>query len=271
MTRPDWAARCKILVGSGRVFLSFMLKLKIHSLAVWFCCMPMFSVNTGAAERTIAAITSKTIGDNVSQDERQYYLDVLRGHAQDAITQFLIGLHLTSEQIAGVEAIDVESLDGKCLDQNTLFAIYEAVRGTCTTIADDDVNFISSIIIPKFDRQITKVTTNFFPYGLNRLKLAEPPSNKVLEYVDSYPSAAEPNEKFDTLLILGFLNLYWDHVKDKPRLNETELTILYSGFAQYGNKLQNLCLKFGPGQKVRCENMAREAIQLSLAAKSKQP
>ena len=266
----EMAAVRKLSLGVMSTLLCSMFRYIGYPLAAVLCCTLLWTVSAAAAEKTIAVITSKTMGDYVSQNERQFYLDVLKSFAQEAITQFLEGLHLTSEQIAEIEAVDIESLDGKCLDQNTLFAIYQAVRGACTTITDFDVNYISAIILPKFDRQITKVTTNFFPYGLNRLKVAEFPSNKALEYEGSYPPAGE-REKFDTLIVLGFLNLYWDHVKDKPKLNETELAILYSGFAQYGNKLHNLCSKFDRSQQARCENMAQEASQLSLAAGAKQP
>jgi hypothetical protein len=242
-----------------------------YPLILLLCSTFIWSANVSAAEKAIAVITSKTIGEKVSETERQRYLEALKSFAQEAITQFLEGLHLKSEQIAEViEAVDVESLNGNCLDQATLFAIYLAVKGAnCTTVTDLDLNYISAIILPNFDVAVTKVTTNFYPYGVNSLRLTQLPSNKVLIFVEQYPLAGE-RENFDTLIVLAFLNLYWEHVNDKSTLSDTELSILYSGFAQSGIKLHNLCSTFDRTQQPRCENMAQEARQLSLRARAKQ-
>lgn len=238
------------------------------AFAFSFCCT-FSSTNAGAVEKKITAVTIH----NISKEEQNNYLSTLRDQSQEAITQFLRGLHLTDDQIATeIEAVDVEFLSGGCLDQNTLFGIYKAVRGACTTITDDEFNFISSIILAQFNKKNdpTEVLTDFFPYGLNRLKAFNAPQNNVLEYVQNYPTIGD-REKFDTLIVLGFLNLYWDHVKDKTKLSETELSILYSGFGQYGEKLRNLCPTFGSNQQSRCLNIAQEASQTSLLAKAKQP
>jgi hypothetical protein len=247
-----------------RTLSSLVRKSVSCSYVILFCWPFLWSANAQTAEKKITIVT----GRNIPADQRVLYLDALKESAVDAVQQFLGELHLTDEQIdAEMNAVDVQLAEkqSKCLDQTTLLNIYQAVRGDCTTISDGDFDFIASIIVPKgFNQpQNGQVPTGFFPYGLNRLN---PAGNSVFEYIDS--SAGE-REKFKTLIVLGFLNAYWDRVKSKPTLNRTELTILYSGFGKYAEKLHSLCPTFTSSQQ-QCRNVEQEARQRSLDAKAKE-
>jgi hypothetical protein len=229
------------------------------------CCTFFWSTCATSAEKTIAVVTVL----NVPPEERLYYLDTLNKFARNAVTQFLAGLRLTTEQIKSeIEAVDAQSLSKKCLDQNTLLNIYQSLRAECKTL--DEFDSISSLILPKFYAQGTKVMTDFFPYGLNRLDSDDAASTSVLQFVDDYPKLPD-REKFDTLIVLGFLNSYWDRVKDKPTLSETELSILYTGFGQYAVRLRRLCPTFDRNEQSICRKIADEASQRSLQAKNRQP
>jgi hypothetical protein len=252
--------------GSNVLCSTVLRSIAASSIAtLLLCCAFFWCSDAKGAERKITVVTVR----NVPQQERDYYLDALRQFAFEAVTQFLGGLHLTKAQIDNeMEAVDVQSLAGKCLDQNNLLGIFKALRGVCTIATNNEFAFISTIILPKFDADYKKVMTDFFPYGLNRLD-ADVTRYSVLEYVDNYPEL-DNREIFDTLIVLGFLNSYWNQVKDKPKLSEAELSILYSGFGQYGDRLRSLCPSFTRAQQARCQTIAREASDLALKAKEKQ-
>jgi hypothetical protein len=244
--------------------MSVLRSMTIGAISTLLCSAFFWSVCATAAEKKITVVTVR----NVPPPEQGYYLGTLRQWQYEAVTEFLKGLRLTKQQISNeMAAVDVQSLAGKCLDQDTLFDIYQALRGACTTgTRDDYFDFISTIILPKFNRDVSRVTAAFFPYGLSRLEVA---NSGVLGYADNYPELGK-RETFDTLIVLGFLNAYWDSVKDKPKLGEVELSILYTGFGQYGERLQKLCPSFSSDQQSRCRTIAQETSQLALKAKEKQ-
>jgi hypothetical protein len=232
------------------------------AIGILLCSALIWSVSATAQEKKITAVTVR----NVPADERGYYLGTLKQWEFEAVNQFLKGLRLTEDQIANeMAAVDVQSLAGKCLDQDTLLDIYQALHGTCTKVGRDDYfDFISTIVLPKFNKDASAVATAFFPYGLSRLNVA----NSSLDYVDKYPELSQ-RETFETLIVLGFLNAYWEHVKGKATLGDVEMLILYSGFGQYGEKLRKLCPTLST-QQARCVTIANETSQLALKAKEKQ-
>ena len=240
--------------------------LKVSTIFLLVCSTFVSSTYAAASDKKITVVTVR----NVPPQERDYYLDALKQFSIEAITQFLKGLNLTKEQMASeMEAVDLQSLAGRCLDQNTLLGIYQALSAACTTGRRDDFDFISTIILPKFNSDVSKITTDFFPYGLGRLDGTDIVRSGVLEYVENYPELGN-RETFNTLIVLGFLNAYWDHAKDKPKLSEVELSILYTGFGQYGDKLRSLCPSFSNDQQSRCRTIAHDTSQLALKAKQKQ-
>lgn len=226
----------------------------------------LWSSDARGAERKIVVVTVR----NASPSLRDDYLDSLKAFSVDAINQFLGGLRLTKAQIASeINAVDVQSLAGKCLDQSTLLGIFQALQGDCTAATNNDFVFISSIILSKFADDKKRIVTDFFPYGLSRLDSIDVTRTSVFGYFENYPDL-DNREMFDTLVVLGFLNSYWSQVKDKPKLTDLELNILYSGFGQYGDRLRTLCPSFSRAQQARCLTLARETSLLALRAKEKQ-
>jgi hypothetical protein len=229
------------------------------ALTLVFLC----NVTHAEANRKIA-VTER----NVPTDERQNYFEELESFALDTIVEFLKGLKLSTTQIESeLRNIDLKIIkDDNCLSSSTLSGISQALRRGCATSEGDE--FISSIILPQFVEK-RRVKNNFYPYGLKRLRATPSPSDNVIEYEEQYAVAGAERTLTETLIVLGFLNLYWDQIKDKPTITDTERHIVYFGFGKYSVALGPLCGQLSGSSKARCQNVEREAADIPRAAAKK--
>jgi hypothetical protein len=222
-----------------------------------------------AADRKLTVVTEL----GVPPGERSHYFAVLKQDGLNAIASFLTNIRLTPEQVANeMKAVNLKVLAaGNCLAQETISEIYQALITECAPKADEES--ISSIILPKFfqSKNDTQVATSFFPYGLNQLKADPRASSRAIEYVEPYPRPST-REVTMTLIVLSFLNLYWEGIKEKPKLTEIEYSIIYNGFGTYSYTLQKLCPQFPDfAERKKRLNIAEEGDKISKVARTKMP
>lgn len=202
-----------------------------------YCTSP-----TVAADRPYTAVTPSGIS-KMGAIDKKFYVEVLQKLARDTVTAFLSDLRLPeSERNRAVQMVSFELLgDESCLaSAATLFGLRQVISGG--ECAPPEGHLISSIILPYLfvEEQRSKIRTNFFPYTLKSLQDAEPFVDNVFEYDEFFPAAKERTET-TTLIVLGFLNLYWETVKDKEKLTKNDKYILQTGLRQYAAKLNRLC------------------------------
>jgi hypothetical protein len=249
-----------------RAALSWRASKPFYCALLWFWLSSV--AVAAAADRTLAAVTSH----DVPTTEQQRYFEVLKEFSRNAIQEFLTNLHLSDDQIIDNElnAIDLNIVNsGDCLDKFTLSAIYQALNGGCVPSADDELTF--SIILPKFYNGNQTILTVFFPYGVNQLKSAPTSSNNSIQYNETYPNAGA-RELTEALVVVGFLNWYWENVKAKAQLTDTEFAIVWKGFGQYQGKLNRLCTQLTEQtQRAHCKSIADDAGAKVRAASQKAP
>lgn len=248
-----------------------MLPVSWFKWSNYFACALMFtlylSCPSTAQDKRFAAVTS----NGVPQTEQEYYFGVLKDFSTQTIEAFLTGLGLSNKDVQKeMGTVDLNILGaGNCLAKYTLSAIYQALQGGCVPRPDDA--FIFSIILPKFAPDNKSIVTSFFPYGINQLKSAPASPKNIVEYVESYPSTGG-REWTEALIVVSFLNLYWENVKSKPSLTDNEFAVVYKGFGQYQGKLTRLCAQISDvARKNSCKSIAADADAKSILASQKPP
>jgi hypothetical protein len=218
-----------------------------------------------ATDRRYTAVTPSGLS-KMAENERTFYLEVLQNFASNTVTAFLRDLQLTQKEARdAAQMVSFEFLkDESCLSSSTtMLSLAQKLQRGC---APADEHLISSVILPFFFRenQASKIRTIFFPYTLKRLKTTEAFElfvNNVLEYDEPFPPPRERAE-MGTLVVLGFLNLYWDTIKDKEKLTEIEQHIVWRGLNEYSRRLRLMCPNFAGSAQAGCENILREAERL---------
>jgi hypothetical protein len=104
---------------------------------------------------------------------------------------------------------------------------------------------------------------------LKRFRLAKSPWDNSIDYEERYPSADQDRSVTENLIILGFLNLYWEQIKDKPKLTHAQYAIIFYGFGNFSRRLSSLCSGMPSPAKKRCQEVSAEAVQITLQARAK--
>ena len=219
-----------------------------------------------STERKLAAVTSL----GIPTIYRSPYFDVLKDFSLQTIQEFLTNLQLNPDEVQNeIESVDLSILnEGNCLAKPDFYGIYRSLTaGACQA---PDEKYIFSFILPAFTPDNKKVVTNFFPYGLSALK-SEAASGSSIVYEEQYPPVGT-REWTEALIVISFLNLYWEPARTKAQLNDTEFTVVYKGFGQYQRKLTKLCGQLvDPVQKTRCKKVADDAGKKTSEALTKAP
>jgi hypothetical protein len=212
-----------------------------------------------AHSRQIAAVHASGLTGKRPDAPREYQ-EAQEEFAQKTIAEFLSTLSLPQDAVTSeLNRIEVALKKDGCLARTTITSIHQSLLAGCATIPEDDL--ILAIILASFYNEDQAVRTLFYPYGLNRLRKSSAPIANIIQYIETLPLMGS-RQLTECLIMLSFLNLYWDTVKDHQQLSPTEYTILFKpmpGFA------------FAASQQNNCVTLANEANQLSLAARKKHP
>jgi hypothetical protein len=234
--------------------------------AIWLVVLPVGGAAAG--DPAIAAVIEKELNASTDAEAialRESYFAELKQFAILHISQALSIVKVPAEEIdKELDAVSLERVDGKhCLSQTTLLDIFDALRAGCLPPRD-----MKSIILPKYSRGDKEIYNTFFPYSLARLR----DSRSSLAYAFHYNEdpKGEKRNTTEILIVLAFLNLYWDRVKDKPTLSPIEYAIAFSAVRNYALKLkQQVCGRSSGQEKSNCERVHAEIQKISNAAGGK--